>query len=153
MDKIATPNFDRINPRNCINSKIKKLQRKLTAAYESKLKPFGLQGSMLSILFIVGKNPGTNQKTLADILILDPSTMSRDISKLQKRGWLAAAKGEDPRNSVLSLTIEGYLLLEEVSPVWETLHHRVSSILGSFSIQQIDTITEAITLNFEGIKA
>eukprot|EP01035_Chromulina_nebulosa_P001590 gene1590-2129_t len=76
--KIATPNFDKVNPAECINAKLRKLQRKVAALYEARLRPFGLEGSMLAILFLVGKLPGINQKTVADKLVLDPSTMSRD---------------------------------------------------------------------------
>ncbi|MFT4566365.1 MAG: DNA-binding MarR family transcriptional regulator [Saprospiraceae bacterium] len=50
--------------------------------YQSKLIAFGLKGSMLSILFIIGKQELVSQKFIADILLLDQSTMSRDIKKL-----------------------------------------------------------------------
>ncbi|MEL6591884.1 MAG: hypothetical protein AAFQ68_17455, partial [Bacteroidota bacterium] len=55
--------------------------------------------------------------------------------------------GEDPRHSVLSLTQEGFDLLEEISPIWESLHQQVERILGDFQLQQIDLITEAIRSN------
>ncbi len=150
--KIATPNFDRINPATCINAKLRKLHRLINSAYQAKIRPFGLRGSMLSILFIIGKKKGISQKTLADILVLDASTMSRDLKKLVHKSWVQVDKGSDSRVSELSLTKEGYLLLEQVSPIWEELHHRVESILGSFNIQHIDNITHAIQSELVKIK-
>ncbi len=144
--KPATPHFDRINPSGCINSKIRRLHRMLNRMYMKQFKPFGIQGSMLPILFIIGKRKEVNQKTLADQLVLDQSTMSRDLKKLSTKGWIHIEKGADPRHSVLSLTREGYLLLEAISPVWEKLHHSVSKTIGEFSIQQIDHITEAVRI-------
>lgn len=144
-DKKKTPNFDRINPTNCINAKLRKLHRMLNNIYMEKFKPYGIQGSMLSILFIIGKNEQVNQKFLAEKLVLDPSTMSRDIKKLEGKGWLSVSKGEDPRNSVLNITPKGYELLEEIAPVWEGLHLKVEALLGSFSIQQIDGVMAAIS--------
>lgn len=144
-DKKKTPNFDRINPTNCINAKLRKLHRMLNNIYMEKFKPYGIQGSMLSILFIIGKNEQVNQKILAEKLVLDPSTMSRDIKKLEGKGWLSVSKGEDPRNSVLNITPKGYKLLEEIAPVWEGLHLKVEALLGSFSIQQIDGVMAAIS--------
>lgn len=144
-DKKKTPNFDRINPTNCINAKLRKLHRMLNNIYMEKFKPYGIQGSMLSILFIIGKNEQVNQKILAEKLVLDPSTMSRDIKKLEGKGWLSVSKGEDPRNSVLNITPKGYELLEEIAPVWEGLHLKVEALLGSFSIQQIDGVMAAIS--------
>jgi DNA-binding MarR family transcriptional regulator len=112
-----------------------------------KFKPFGLGGSMVSILFMIGKKKGINQKSIADALVLDQSTMSRDLKKLVNKGWVSISKGSDPRQSELSLTKEGCLLLEEVSPLWYELHTKVESIIGSFNIQHIDNITEAIRSN------
>lgn len=151
--KIATPNFDSINPTFCINAKLRRLHRMLNGIYMEKFKPYGLQGSMLSILFIIGKNEQINQKTLADILVLDPSTMSRDIKKLEKKGWVKVSKGNDPRNSNLSITTNGYKLLEEVSPIWEKLHTKVEHLLGGFSIQQINTVIAAIQNNIDELSA
>jgi DNA-binding MarR family transcriptional regulator len=142
--KSATPNFDRITPQVCINAKLRRLHRLLNSVYMRKLKPFGLQGSMLSILFIIGKEQRINQKTIADRLVLDPSTMSRDLRKMLDNGWISIRKGKDSRHSELELTAKGYRLLEEVSPVWEKLHHSVEELLGTYHIGQIDTITNAI---------
>ena len=118
----------------------------------NKFKSFGLRGSMVSILFIIGKRKGINQKSIADALVLDQSTMSRDLKKLVNNGWVKIKKGEDPRQSQLELTKEGCELLEEVSPLWHELHTKVEGILGSFNIQQIDNITEAIKANLDDLK-
>ena len=153
IKEIATPNFDRINPRGCVNAKLRKLHRMLNNIYMEKFKPYGIQGSMLSILFIIGKNEQVNQKTLAELLVLDPSTMSRDVKKLERKGWLMISKGEDPRSSALNITTEGYKLLEEIAPIWENLHHKVESLIGSFSIQQIDNVMAAINSETENLRA
>ncbi len=117
----------------------------------SKFKPFGLRGSMVSILFIIGKRKGVNQKDIADTLVLDQSTVSRDLRALVKNGWIEINKAADPRQSNMELTNEGKKLLEEVSPIWHEMHTKVESILGSFNIQHIDNITNAIRHNMEEI--
>ena len=152
LSSIDTPAFDRIDPTQCINAKLRRLHRLINSAYQQKINPFGLRGSMLSILFIIGKNRHINQKTIADMLVLDQSTMSRDLKKLVDKGWVAVFKGKDPRHSELELTTAGFQLLEEVSPVWEQLHKKVEGILGTFNIQQIDSITMAIQNHLDEIK-
>jgi len=148
-----SPNFDKIDPRTCVNGKLRKLHRLINSAYMKNLKPFNLRGSMLSILFIIGKKPGVNQKTIADILVLDQSTMSRDLKKLIDNQWVSVTIGSDSRFRELRLTNAGIQLLEEVTPVWERMHHTVEAILGKFNIQQIDAITSAIKENLEEIKS
>lgn len=152
MKITESPNFDAIQPSTCINARIRSLHRLLNSTYMAKFKTYGLGGSMLSILFIIGKNPNINQKSIADILVLDPSTMSRDLKKLIHKGWVIATKGEDPRNSELRLTEEGIILLEEVSPIWQKLHSKVEDILGSFNLQNLDIMTRALKENIGPLK-
>lgn len=137
----------------CLNGKLRKLHRLINSAYMAKFKPFGLKGSMVSILFIIGKNKGVNQKKIADLLILDQSTMSRDLKRLVAKGWVNMYKGEDPRQSKLELTKNGCLLLEEITPLWSQIHTKVENILGSYNIQNIDNITNAIRENIEDLKS
>lgn len=150
----ATPHFDRINPSACVNAKLRRLHRLINSAYQAHINPFGLRGSMLSILFIIGKRPGVNQKYLAEALVLDASTMSRDLKRLMEKGWIRhTSAGADARVRALYLSRAGQELLEEVSPVWEALHQKVSSLLGAFQIQQIDAVTRAITEHLDTLRA
>lgn len=116
----------------------------LNSIYQERIKSFGLRGSMLSILFIIGKNKGVNQKIIADRLVLDQSTVSRDLKKLQKNGWVTIKRGEDTRYSQLSISQSGFDLLEEVSPIWEATHKQMEALLGQYNIQQIDNLIAAV---------
>ncbi len=148
-----TPNFDSINPSRCLNAKLRKLHRLLNSVYQKKINPFGLRGSMLSILFIVGKRKKVNQRLLAEMLILDESTMSRDIKALEAKGWIARERSvEDRRRYELTVTPEGYQLLEEVAPIWDKLHRSVESLLGLHQITQIDAMTQAIRQNLNSLQ-
>ena len=149
----VTPNFDRIQPQTCVNGKLRRLHRLINSAYMEKFKPFGLRGSMVSILFIIGKQKSIHQKAIAERLVLDQSTMSRDLKKLIDKGWVVKNKGEDSRYSALEMTPAGYALLEEIAPIWEQLHHKVEHILGQFNIQHIDVLIAAIQKNLLDLKA
>lgn len=143
-DKIPTPNFDAIDPRLCLNSKLRRLHRMLNTAYQRKLHPFGLRSSTLSILFIIGKRKHINQKSLAERLVIDQSTMSRDLKRLTERGLVKITKGKDTRHSELELTNAGYELLEQVVPVWAAMQSSISAVFGEFHIQQLDVLTNAV---------
>lgn len=149
MKEISTPNFDSISPQACINAKIRRLHRMLNNIYQARINPFGLKGSMLSILFMIGKHSTINQKTIAEKLVLDQSTVSRDLKKLEANRWINIYKGDDPRHSDLKISKEGYELLEKVSPVWEETHEKVHRLLGDYNIQQIDLISTAIQDNMD----
>jgi DNA-binding MarR family transcriptional regulator len=150
---ISTPNFDKINPISCINGKLRKLHKLINTSYMDIYKPYGLRGSMVSILFVIGKRKGISQKDVAEALLLDQSTMSRDLKKLVHKGWVIINKSSDSRKSALSLSKNGCLLLEEIAPLWHELHTKVSLLLGSFNIHTIDNITTAIRTNQKNLKA
>lgn len=151
--KPSTPNFDRINPALCINAKLRKLHRLINQVYQSKINAFGLKGSMLSILFIIGKKKRVHQKLLSQMLVLDQSTMSRDLKKLAEKGWVKSVVGEhDARQKDLMLTNEGYELLEKVTPVWESLHQKVDQLLGEFNVKHIDVLIHTIHSSIDSLK-
>ncbi len=145
---METPNLDRIDPRLCVNGKVKRLHRLLDGIYQDGLREFGLKGSMLSILFVISKMKNVSQREVADKLVLDQSTVSRDIKKFITKGWVDAVRSEkDSRITVLKMTDLGYEFLEEVIPVWEKKHHYVTSILGEFNIQNLDYTIKALREN------
>jgi len=109
------------------------------------LKPFGLRGSMLSILFIIGKRPGVSQRMISERLVLDASTMSRDLEKLVKRNIVAKHKSDsDGRYSSLYLTDHGISFMEEVIPVWKNLHERMESLIAIEDLQLIDKLITSL---------
>lgn len=135
--------FKDINPSFCINARVRKLHKTIDGIYQAQLKPFNLKGSMLSILFVTGKKPGINQKGLSDLLVLDQSTISRDLKKLASQNRIEIKKGTDPRNKELFLTTEGLQLVNEIAPVWHATHQQVELIMGNSNLNQLD---EMITL-------
>jgi len=112
--------------------------------YKAVLSPYKLKGSMLSVLFVIGKNRGISQKKLATVLVLDQSTVSRDIKKLQTQGRLQITKGLDSRETILELTTLGYQLVNEIAPIWSNMHHKMDNYLGENRIEQIDDIIKAV---------
>ncbi len=146
--QISTPNFDQIQPQLCLNAKLRRLHRLLNGVYMQRFAAFDLRGSMLSMLFIIGKKKRVSQRALAEALVLDESTISRDILKLMRKDLVTKERSEeDARSSLLSLTTTGHELLEEVSPIWAELHRKVEGVLGEHLITQIDAMIHAIDTN------
>ena len=125
MNKINTPDFDSIAPQFCINARIRRLHRIINSAYQKMMAPYKLRGSMLSILFIIGKQKKSNQKKLSNMLVLDESTISRDLKKMIERNLVMYSKGNDNRNKELELTDKGYLLVNEIAPKWDKLEKHI----------------------------
>lgn len=134
-------NFDSIDPTLCFNGKMKRLQRLVNNRYQVFLDQYGLKGSILSILFIIGKVPGINQKQIAENLVLDASTMSRDVNMLISKGFIEKERdSSDLRNTIFYLRKKGKVLLEEIVPQWKKTQEEMTKLLDKNSIDTIDQL-------------
>lgn len=130
--------FKDINPSVCINARIRRLHKTVEGIYQAVLGPFNLKGSMLSILFITGKKEGINHKEISESLVLDPSTVSRDLKKLINQKYIHTKKGKDPRVRELYLSKEGLELVNDISPLWYSTHQKVEKLLGEKNLNKLD---------------
>lgn len=69
---------------------------------------FGLSSTQADILLYLADNPELNQKQLATAMVLDPSLIGRDISKLEDKNLVRRRiDPQDSRSRVLILSQEG----------------------------------------------
>jgi DNA-binding MarR family transcriptional regulator len=69
---------------------------------------------------------------LAEVLVMDPSTLSRNLRPLEKAALLRIERSTvDGRVRVAQLTREGQLRVEAALPRWQEAHDRVVASLGS----------------------
>src|SRR5205823_4055898 len=106
------------------------LNRVVSSIYDEELRPWGLKISQLNILVAVARIGEAQPLRLCQALHLDPSTLSRNVERMGKRGWLRSRPGEDGRTQVLRITPEGEALLEAVAPAWQKAQDRVAELLG-----------------------
>ena len=140
---MSITSFNQIEPQHCVNAKVRRIHRLLNSPYQKLLKPYGLKGSMLSILFMIGKS-NHNQKRIAQQLVLDESTMSRDLKKLESLGLISRSRGVDARNFKLSITESGLVLLNDVSPKWSALHEKVTDAIGENQLKALNVLMETL---------
>jgi DNA-binding MarR family transcriptional regulator len=140
---METKPFDLIEPQYCVNAKVRRIHRLLNEPYQNLIKPYGLKGSMLSILFMIGKMH-TNQKMIAQQLVLDESTISRDLKKLEAMELIERKRGEDARNITLDITPKGFQLLNEVAPKWAELHEKVSKAIGEVQLSSLNSLMKTL---------
>ncbi|WP_057803698.1 MarR family winged helix-turn-helix transcriptional regulator [Pediococcus stilesii] len=69
---------------------------------------FGLSSTQADMLLYLADNPELNQKQLATAMVLDPSLIGRDISKLEDKNLVRRRiDPQDSRSRVLILSQEG----------------------------------------------
>ncbi len=112
----------------CLN--VRKAARAVTQLYDEVLQPSGLrvtQFTLLVAIALAGEAPVTQ---LANALVMDRTTLTRNLALLEHQGLVAIARGTDQRTRMVTLTNQGREALVKALPLWEQAQTRFVSGLG-----------------------
>jgi len=112
----------------------------VTQIYDHALAPTGLSTNQFSLLAHVWflKNPTVSQ--LGDHLVMDPSTVTRNLRPLVEKGWIKMQVSEsDRRQREASLTEAGLKALRDGVPYWESAQARLVELLGAADAASMNT--------------
>jgi len=112
----------------CLN--VRKAARAITQLYDEVLQPSGLRVTQFTLLVsiaLAGEAPVTR---LANALVMDRTTLTRNLALLEHHGLVAIAPGTDQRTRMVTLTNQGREALAKALPLWEKAQKRVVSGLG-----------------------
>lgn len=103
----------------CLARKSRDMARVVTRIYDDALREHGVRASQLTMLVAIGLAGEVRSSALADMLDIEASTASRNLSRLRQQGWIAsAADPEDGRGTVVRLTQSGAGLIDAAGPTW-----------------------------------
>ncbi len=112
----------------CLYFTANSLARSVTRIAEESFGRLGLAPSHAFLVSLVVETPGMSQKALAEQLHLAPSTVSRFVDALARRG-LVEKRGQG-RSSLVWPTTEGEALSPAIQAAWKDIYHRYSAVLG-----------------------
>ncbi len=114
--------------------------RAVANVFRKYLQPFDLTDSQFTLLSILSKNDGLNQKTLGQIAFLEKSSLHRNLKRLVERGLVS--KIDFP---VFRISEQGKILLESVIPEWEKAMAEMRQILKPNGENAVQLIVSKIT--------
>ena len=116
---------------SCPLGHLRKATRVMEHIFDQTMKPSGLKGSQLAVLAVTALYGPANISTLAELLAMDRTTMTRNLKPLEREGLVKIASGRDRRTKEASLTPVGENLMTEVVPLWESAQKQVIEELGN----------------------
>jgi DNA-binding MarR family transcriptional regulator len=129
---------------DCIAYRVRVLNRVITNLYDAVLKPFGItvnQTTMLAMLTLVGPaRPGEIGRQLH----MEKSTISRNLERMRKNGWIGIAAGDRGTARVVTVTAAGRKLLAALYPEWEKAQSAAGRLLGDAGVTAVQTLHEAV---------
>lgn len=126
---------DLLQTKNCACANLRGLTRLVTNFYDSILEPSGLRITQFTLLAALAKLGTVSLKELGEALMIDPTTLNRNLKPLEKQGLVESHSGEDQRTRLVSLSEQGQARFNEILPLWEQAQTRLIDGLGQEKLQ------------------
>jgi DNA-binding MarR family transcriptional regulator len=109
---------------------LRKAARVASRRYDDALRPAGLRITQFDVLSTVWQLKQAILTVLAKELVLERTSLARELSTLERDGLVRIEVGTDPRTRVVSLTSSGTALVEFALPLWQSVQNEVLGDLG-----------------------
>jgi DNA-binding MarR family transcriptional regulator len=115
---------------NCVCFNLRKVARAVTQLYDEALRPAGLRATQFSLLVAVRRKGPVSVTHLAELTVMDRTTLTRNLELLQKQGLIEVVSGRDRRTRIVTITAQGNAALAEALPLWQKVQTHVVDTLG-----------------------
>ena len=127
---MKTTEMNLSDPANCLCFNLRRAARALTQLYDAALKPAQITAPQFTLLTAVARQGPVSLSDLAAALGMDRTTLTRNLTPLQRDGLVASAEGDDRRVRLLALTAMGRARLEQAEPLWNAVQAKVAGAFG-----------------------
>ena len=104
----------------CHCAALRRAARRATGLYDGAMAPFGIRVSQYGILVRLRRSGPTSLQALAADLVLDRTTLGRNLRALERDGYVASvADPSDRRVRRLVITQAGVALIRRATPAWQ----------------------------------
>jgi DNA-binding MarR family transcriptional regulator len=115
----------------CAVFNLRKAARAVSQFYDSALQNSGLRNTQFSLLMAISSYGPLTVNDLADNMVMDQTTVSRNVRILQKQGYIEMVPGRDMRTRPLSITTKGQIVLKTALPLWKAAQDHMTKKLGN----------------------
>ncbi len=122
--------MDVTTPVNCTCLSLRKAARAVTQMYDEALRPSGLRATQLSLLFSVEHGGPRGITELAKMLVMDRTTLTRNLKPLLYQKLLEVIHRPDRRQRPIAITPKGRDALARALPLWQEVQARLAFGLG-----------------------
>jgi len=129
--------LDNANVRNCACFNLRKTSRAITQHYDRLLQPSGLRVTQFTILVVIATAESITITRMAKQLVMDRTTLTRNLRPLEKQGFIEIMPGDDLRTRYVTLSKKGRNVLTKALPLWEKAQQRFEIGFGDDRFQSM----------------
>jgi DNA-binding MarR family transcriptional regulator len=127
----VTPNDGLPPPEECTCLAVRQAARHITQFYDQRLAAAGLRTTQYSVLAKLRRQGPMTINALADAMVMDRTTLGRNILPLERDGLISVAPGrKDRRSKELRLTEAGAERLKAGYERWKKAQNQFAAAFG-----------------------
>ena len=104
--------------------------RAVTRLYDDTLRSVGLRATQLAVLVAVGNDNVVSITALAKFMGMDRSTLTRNLTPLERDGFIRVGNEGWRRSRTVEITKKGRSRLREALPLWKKAQETLRRKLG-----------------------
>jgi len=114
---------------SCTCGELRRAARAVTLLYDNATKYSGLLSTQLGVLHLVSESD-SKISDLAEELGMDRTTLTRNLSVLERQGLIKISSGKDHRTRIVTITTKGRNSLAKAVPLWNQVQRKVKQEMG-----------------------
>ena len=115
----------------CASFNFRRAARAVTRLYDVAFQGAKIRSTQFTVLIAIAKAQPASISKLGSILIIDSTTLTRSLGKLQKQGLIVVSKRAERRQRFVTLTEAGVEALAECLPGWRAAQERFEKAIGA----------------------
>jgi DNA-binding MarR family transcriptional regulator len=128
----------------CLGVRISRLHRLVARRFDQALRPLGLTLPQLEILAVLMMRGSLKPSAVADALAVERSTISRNLSVMEQKGWVAIESMPSGRAASVAITQQGVAVLARAKTAWTEAQAYVVDLIGTDASGTIDSWLDAL---------
>lgn len=128
----------------CLAVRVRLIGRAVTNIYDGVLGRHGLTVAQVNLLAALGKIGPCAPSRLGELLQLERSTVSRNVTLLMRSGWVDAVSSDAKGVREIVLTGSGRRKVAAVLPEWRQAQRQAAELLGPAGTRAIHDISASL---------
>jgi DNA-binding MarR family transcriptional regulator len=122
---------------DCVGFNLRKANRAVSQLYDEMLRPTGIRGTQYSLLVVLKIVGSVLVTELAEKIVMDRTTLSRNLEVMEKQGLVSVTPGEDRRTRKVMITEMGSAVLLDAYPLWQQAQAKIRESMSEERLQSL----------------
>lgn len=144
MDEKETIEVASMMSNECVAMRLRFVNRVITGLYDRALRSLGVKTSQAGILVLLSIRGESNPSEIGRIFQMERSTVSRNIGRMKKMGWLDVKAVNGQVSQVITLTPTGRELLGAIHGKWEKAQKEAGKLLGEEGVDKVFALYDSL---------